>query len=201
MKDKARKKYYKDKSALYGQDKAKAWQLINEITNRKRKKGSSIKSIKNKAGNVLSDSTSIADCLNKHFGTVGETMAKKFSTLDQSRLKDPLSYISKEMKNSFLLSKTNCSEISNLFYKLNGKKSGNPISNHLLKGTKDTICPYFDVLFNKCIAEGVFPDAFKTAEVIPIFKGGDREDLGNYRPISLFPAIGKLFKSSEGRLI
>ena len=87
LKDKARKKYYKDKSALYGQDKSKAWQLINEIANRKRKKGSSIKSIKNKAGNVLSDSTSIAECLNKHFGTVGETMAKKFSTLDQSRLK------------------------------------------------------------------------------------------------------------------
>ena len=194
LKDKARKKYYKDKSELYGQDKAKAWQLINEISNRKRKKGSSIKSIKNKNGNVLSDSTDIANCFNEHFGTIGETMAKKFSTLDQSRFKDPLSFISKEMKNSFLLSNTNMCEISILFSKLNGKKSGNPVSNHLLKGTRERICPYLDVLFNKCINEGVFPDTFKTAEVIPLFKGGDREDLGNYRPISLLPAIGKLFE-------
>ena len=194
LKDKAKKKYYRDKSALYGQDKAKAWQLINEISNRKRKKGSNIKSIKNKDGDVLSDSRSIANCFNKHFGTIGETMAKKFSTIDQSRLKDPLSYISKEIKNTFLLSKTNCHEISTLFYKLNGKKSGNPISNHSLKGTKETILPYLNVLFNKCIHEGVFPDTFKTAEVIPLFKGGDRKDLGNYRPISLLPAIGKLFE-------
>ena len=136
----------------------------------------------------------IANCFNKHFGTIGETMAKKFSTLDQSRLKDPLSFISKEMNNSFLLFKANSFEISRLFSKLNGKKSGNPISNHLLKGTKETICSYLNVLFNKCINESVFPDTFKTAEVIPLFKGGVREDLSNYRPISLLPAIGKLFE-------
>ena len=100
----------------------------------------------------------------------GESMAKKFSSIDQSRLKDPLSFISKEMRNYLLLSNTNCDEISSLFYKLNGKKSGNPVSNHSLKGTKETILPYLDVLFNKCINEGVFPDTFKTAEVIPLFK-------------------------------
>ena len=34
---KAKDKYYIDKFILYGQDKAKTWQLVNEITNRKRK--------------------------------------------------------------------------------------------------------------------------------------------------------------------
>ena len=57
-----------------------------------------------------------------------------------------------------------------------------------------TITPYLEILFNCCIYNGIFPDAFKIAQVIPLFKGGDKEDANNYRPISLLPAIGKLFE-------
>ena len=35
--------------------------------------------------------------------------------------------------------------------------------------------------------EGVFPDCYKIAQVIPLFKGGDKEDRNCYRPISLLP--------------
>ena len=37
IKVKAENMYYRDKSILYGQDKAKTWQLVNEISNRKKK--------------------------------------------------------------------------------------------------------------------------------------------------------------------
>ena len=40
----------------------------------------------------------------------------------------------------------------------------------------------------------IFPDAFKIAEVIPLFKGGITHILGNYRPISLLPLFGKLLE-------
>ena len=180
IKKKSKYKYYKEKSILYGQDKAKTWQLVNEISNRKRKKGAKIKSVKNKKGNILSDSTSIADCFNEHFSTVGKNMSKKFLELDQSMLKDPLSFISKEVTNSILLCSTNCLEISKLLSKLNNKSSS-----------------AYDLISNKTLikaTKGVFPDAFKIAEVIPLHKGGDKEDLNKYRPISLLPAIGKLFE-------
>ena len=68
------------------------------------------------------------------------------------------------------------------------------VSNKILKATIDIITPYLVVLFNKCIKEGVFPNSFKLAEVIPLFKGGDRQDPDRYRPISLLPTIGKLFE-------
>ena len=45
-----------------------------------------------------------------------------------------------------------------------------------------------------CLAQGVFPDSFKIAQVIPLFKGGTRESPDSYRPISILPAIGKLFE-------
>ena len=47
-----------------------------------------------------------------------------------------------------------------------------------------------------------FPDAYKIAQVIPIFKGGDRQSCDSYRPISLLPAIGKLLeKLIAGRIV
>ena len=41
---------------------------------------------------------------------------------------------------------------------------------------------------------GVFPDCFKTAKVVPLFKKGNCDDVNCYRPISLLPGLGKLFE-------
>ena len=42
--------------------------------------------------------------------------------------------------------------------------------------------------------QGIFPDSYKIAEVIPLFKGGSKVSNDSYRPISLLPAIGKLLE-------
>ena len=49
-------------------------------------------------------------------------------------------------------------------------------------------------LFNECFRTGVFPSCFKIAKVIPVYKGGDKNVLGNYRPISLLPVVSRLFE-------
>ena len=41
---------------------------------------------------------------------------------------------------------------------------------------------------------GLYPNAFKIAKVIPIFKKGDPSLLTNYRPISLLPTLSKIFE-------
>jgi hypothetical protein len=43
LKEKAKNKYYRDKSELYGNDKSKAWQLVNDIANYKKKKKTPVK--------------------------------------------------------------------------------------------------------------------------------------------------------------
>ena len=40
----------------------------------------------------------------------------------------------------------------------------------------------------------VFPEKWKVAKVIPLFKGGDREKVGNYRPVSLLPLLGEMLE-------
>ena len=68
------------------------------------------------------------------------------------------------------------------------------ISNKVLKASCSVIAPFLEILFNLCLAKGVFPDQFKIAKVIPLHKGGDKLDKNSYRPISLLPALEKLFE-------
>ena len=115
LKETAKNKYYRDKSELYGNDKSKTWQLVNEIANYKKKTKTNIKTMVDGNGNKLTNSIDIANCLNNHFATVGNKMAQKFDDIDSSCLKDPLSYISKDVKNSLFLSLPTSHEICLLY--------------------------------------------------------------------------------------
>ena len=97
---KSRNDYYCEQTRLYGMDKAKIWQLVNKISNFKRKSSTSIKSLIDKHGQKLTDPSDIANSLNDHFGSIGKFMAQKFDNLDSNKLKDPLSYISNDVQNS-----------------------------------------------------------------------------------------------------
>ena len=44
------------------------------------------------------------------------------------------------------------------------------------------------------MTQGIFPDCMKIAEVVPLFKGKDRELCTNYRPISLLITISKVLE-------
>ncbi len=44
---------------------------------------------------------------------------------------------------------------------------------------------------------GIYPDDWKMARVLPIYKSGEKCDLSNYRLISIISAVGKVF----GRLV
>ena len=47
---------------------------------------------------------------------------------------------------------------------------------------------------NRSLTTGIFPDNFKLAKVIRLFKKGDPTSINNYRPISLLPARSKIFE-------
>ena len=49
-------------------------------------------------------------------------------------------------------------------------------------------------MFNQSISTGIVPTEWKLARVTPIFKKGARQDVNNYRPISIIPAVAKIFE-------
>ena len=68
------------------------------------------------------------------------------------------------------------------------------IPNSILKAVKGIIAPSLTDLFNASIQSKIFPDDFKVARVTPIFKNGETDDLGNYRPISILGSIARVFE-------
>ncbi len=49
-------------------------------------------------------------------------------------------------------------------------------------------------MINTSLDCGIFPDELKVTWVSPIYKSGDRTDLGNYRPISVLSTASKLYE-------
>ena len=48
------------------------------------------------------------------------------------------------------------------------------------------------IIINKSFIEGIYPDQFELPKVIPLHKGGEKDDVDNYRPISLLPVMSKI---------
>ena len=68
------------------------------------------------------------------------------------------------------------------------------LSTHLIKSIKSKILGPLTITINQSLVTGIFPDKLKIAKVTPIFKRDDPTVIENYRPISLFPALSKVFE-------
>lgn len=51
------------------------------------------------------------------------------------------------------------------------------------------------ILYNKSLTEGTFPSSWKIAKSVPIFKSGKRNDITNYRSVSILCVFGKMLES------
>ena len=47
----------------------------------------------------------------------------------------------------------------------------------------DLISTHIQLIFNSSLANGIFPDNWKSARVTPLFRHGERSVIDNYRPI------------------
>ena len=79
---------------------------------------------------------------------------------------------------------------------LHPNKAAGPdgIGPRMIKEAGVAIAPSLARLFNFSIESGKFPCQWKRANVIPVHKKGPRQDVSNYRPVSLLCIIGKCFE-------
>ena len=66
------------------------------------------------------------------------------------------------------------------------------INNIIIKNCFPAIIEVLIHLVNLSLKNGIVPLPLKTSRVVPIYKEGNKDDFGNYRPISLISAFGKL---------
>ena len=74
------------------------------------------------------------------------------------------------------------------------KKCSGNIPVKILKSVTDAIAPYLTICFNQGLDQQTFPRDLKLADVTPIHKKDATTDKSNFRPVSLLPAISKVFE-------
>lgn len=53
---------------------------------------------------------------------------------------------------------------------------------------------YFTYIINKCLINGIFPEVWKRANVLPIPKNDNPTELSQFRPISILPTLSKVLE-------
>jgi hypothetical protein len=186
----AERQYYRDQLRLNQNNLKKSWEIINQAINRKKKKRVktefiSINNIKS------SDPAEIAEYFNKYFTNIGRTLDKKILRTNT----DPMKYIQNGTNNSIYLNPCSAEEILKIIKNLKRCAPGwDEIPAILIQENSNVVSNCLTHIINQSFIQGVFPKELKIAILIPIFKAGDIEDVGNFRPISLLPAFSKNFE-------
>ena len=89
--------------------------------------------------------------------------------------------------------------ISNL--KSSHSRGHDQLSNMVVKLISSHIGKSLTLIINQSLYTGIFPDSMKIAKVVPIFKKDDKSLMNNYRPISVLPALSKVFEKVLQRQI
>ena len=140
-------------------------------------------------GEIFEESGDICRLLNEHFSTMGSKISRSFNITEHFI---PSSTSSSQ---SFFFGPVTPTGISLIIDKLKNKSCNiNCYPAKVLKFVKTIISPILAHLVNRSLCEGVYPKRFKKARVIPLYKSNCKDDVNNYRPISILPILGKIFE-------
>lgn len=132
--------------------------------------------------------------MNNFFSTIGKNLAKHFNDPNNPEQPPPIPTLHPIAKlNSF--SQTDVKEIELIISKLkDGAPGPDGILVKELKMFSNIISLPLSIIINKSIEEKTFPDIWKECTISPIYKSGNKKDVGNYRPIALLNTMSKIFE-------
>jgi hypothetical protein len=131
----------------------------------------------------LTSPEDIAKGFNDYFANIGPNLAAEIDTTE-CHFKDYL----KRAESEFTAFKPVTQLAGN-------KATGlDKISSKVVKIAAPVISDSLTYIFNQSIILCTFPNEWKVARIIPLFKNGKRNLAGNYRPISVLPAISKVME-------
>ena len=173
----------------------KTWDVIKELTNIKRRNNVQPSKLTLNNDNTVSEPQIIAEEFNRFFVNIGKEMAASIQPNDSNGAECSVGE-KKKITNSIFLLPSCQQEVFNLIKELKNRKATRTldIETKFIKLANPIISFFLSELFNLCLSTGTYPDLMKVAEVIPIFKKGQKDKLTNYRPISLLSQFNKIFE-------
>ena len=131
------------------------------------------------------DPNVIANQFNDYFCNIGSNLAD--SIICTTR-KQPKYFLEKKLSDSIYLEPPTNNEVLNQIISLKNKAVGQDnIQPFFIKAARFAIAPYLNLLYflNFVFTKGIFPSNCKVPMVVPVYKTGAKDDMNNYRPISI----------------
>ena len=175
------------------------WKALQYVLPQKNKTCGINQIVKN--GVEINDTNVIAETLNSYFANIGkqiqETIAMDGSP-NEHEGKEKETDNEEEEAGDYEFDFREITE-EEVLEMLNGleehKASGlDNIPASLIKPVASHIVVPLTHIFNMSVMFGSFPQEWKLSRVTPIHKGGDKNDMGNYRPISVLPTFAKMME-------
>ena len=191
LKIKSKKNYYASLLNKYKYDTKRTWQVMKEITGKQKKKSSSLpKAIKTKQG-ITEKEIEIAKEFNKYFTSVGTALASKIPVVTKD-LSEYLPQCNASMEHKEL----SFQEFEKAFKTLKRNKAigYDGLSGNIIMDVYDSIKVILFKIFKASLEEAVFPKKLKIAKVIPVFIKQNKENIENYRSISILPVFSKVIE-------
>ena len=194
----AKKQYYGNKFNQFKDNVKHTWKIINTVIRPGKKKDNQSKIIHD--GIEITGEKQIANIFNHHFSSIGTKLKDAIPTGNRQHYSQ---FLSAPNLHSFFLSPSDPSEISRLIKGMKNKKQNlHTPSTKLYKLNADTLANPISSIFNNMISKKQYPNVLKIACVTSLFKGGEKDNVNNYRPISCLPLLNMIIeKLLHSRLI
>ena len=207
---KVKKSFYMDLNPSIICDNKKFWKAVKPLFSSKVTTSQNITLIENNV--IVDDDKLVSEIFNDFFSNVVTNLNIEHITgLSNNNIieNDPvLIAISKYDKHPSVLKikeanggtehfsflPTNLDSVNKEILALNRSKATtkDSIPTKIIKEYYDILGPKIVIDFNSSVTLGTFPNNQKLADVSPIFKAVDRHAKGNYRPVSILPALSKI---------
>ncbi len=174
----------------------KTWQCIRKLDGSKTPHFPSV--VHDEHGAPVHDDSGIASTFNNHFAKIC-TKSELPESSDSKEFSEKLEEHVKSKKQEHVLFSIPPMTEDFVYKQLQNldasKATGlDNLSPFILKQSAPVITPVLTKIFNQSLQMGIFPDVWKIAKVTPLHKKGPREDVNNYRPISVLCCISKIIE-------
>ena len=185
-----KKNFYVNQISKYKNDIKNTWKTIKNAMNTPNNT-SNISEIR--WGNASSNTPAgMAEIFNDFFSSIGKNLSQNIP----SSCKSFRDFLGTPNSKTIFFDPTYAEEITKIVANLKeGKSPGHDgIDNYLIKNIFPQIVDPLVHIINSSLTTGHVPNSMKIAKVIPIYKKGEKDDVNNYRPISLLTFISKILE-------
>jgi len=148
---------------------------------------------------IITNQQKIANLFNNYFLTIADSINANKNKEENSSMINPINYLFKYHNKPFPRINwqyVSTYEINKIIKSLKSKNTSgyDKISNRIIKLSSPFIISPLPHICTAALNSVIFPDRLKYGTVKPIYKKGQKQDISNYRPISLLTSFSKVFE-------